>query len=488
MLFNSLGYIIFFPCVTITYFLLPHRFRWAMLLLASLYFYMAWKPEYVLLILVCIVVNYSAALVIERLNNQIGRRLVLIAALILSLGMLFYFKYAEFISYNLQRAFNYMGVSYPAGSFSIILPIGISFFTFQALSYTIDVYHRKIKAERHIGYFSLYVVYFPQLVAGPIMRADRLIPQLREKHHFCPEKATGGLRLILWGLFIKMVVADNLAVYVNAVYNNITAFTGFTIILATIAFAFQIYCDFAGYSYIAIGSAKTMGIDLICNFNYPYISKNMKEFWRRWHISLSTWFRDYVYIPLGGNRRGDFRKYLNLFFTFTLSGLWHGAAWTFVIWGMLHGLFLIFENMIVKLRMKISPQYATRAWSHDLVKVIVTFSLVCFAWIFFRANSLGDAVYAISHLIPAEVSILSFFQAVGAPGIGKVQLCIITLAVSILLFVEGINIWGISASIKTFFDRHRAFRWACYMGLIILIMSFGIMEDGFDANFIYFQF
>jgi D-alanyl-lipoteichoic acid acyltransferase DltB (MBOAT superfamily) len=214
------------------------------------------------------------------------------------------------------------------------------------------------------------------------MRADSLIPQLREKHVFTPAGVTVGLRLVLWGLFIKTMVADNLAVYVNAVYNNITAFAGLTIILATVGFAFQIYCDFAGYSYIAVGSAKVMGIDLINNFNYPYISQSLREFWRRWHISLSTWFRDYVYIPLGGNRRGDFRRYLNLFITFTLSGLWHGAAWTFVIWGMLHGLFVIIENIAVKLKTKLRAQEKNRKWNIGWLRIAFTFSFVCFAWIF----------------------------------------------------------------------------------------------------------
>mgnify|MGYP001023955353 FL=1 len=459
-----------------------------MLLLASLYFYMAWKPEYVLLILFCIGVNYAAGLILERVDDQPGRRLVLIAALTLSLALLFYFKYAEFIAYNIQRVFNCIGLSYPIGHFSIVLPVGISFFTFQALSYTIDVYLRNIKAERHFGYFSLFVLYFPQLVAGPIMRADSLIPQLREEQRFLPAKATEGLWLILWGLFIKTAVADNLAVYVNAVYNNITAFSGFTILLATIAFAFQIYCDFAGYSYIAMGSAKVMGIDLICNFNYPYISKSIKEFWRSWHISLSTWFRDYVYIPLGGNRKGDFRKYLNLFITFALSGLWHGAAWNFVIWGTLHGLYLIFENIGTKLWAKVRPQRMFNERSLNGVKMVFTFALVCFAWIFFRANSVGDSIYAVSHLIPTEISWLSFARAVAAPGIGKVQLAVMTFAMSILLFVEGLNIWGKASSPRRIFHEHRAVRWACYIGLIILMMSIGIKEDGFDASFIYFQF
>ena len=377
-----------------------------MLLLASLYFYMAWKPEYVLLILFCIGVNFAAGLMLERAESRLGRRLVLITALTLSLALLFYFKYAEFISYTIQRVFNYIGLSYPIGSFSIVLPVGISFFTFQALSYTIDVYLGNIKAERHFGYFALFVLYFPQLVAGPIMRADSLIPQLREERSFLPAKATEGLRLILWGLFIKTVVADNLAVYVNAVYNNITTFSGFTIMLATIAFAFQIYCDFAGYSYIAMGSAKVMGIELICNFNYPYISRSIKEFWYRWHISLSTWFRDYVYIPLGGNRQGDFRKYLNLFITFALSGLWHGAAWNFMIWGTLHGFYLIFENIVIRLWTKIQPKRINSKWSLNGVKIIFTFALVCFAWIFFRANSVTDAIYAINHLMPTELSVL----------------------------------------------------------------------------------
>lgn len=488
MLFNSLGYLIFFPCVTIIYFLLPNKFRWILLLSASLYFYMAWKPEYVLLILTCIWINYSAALLLERYDNQNSRKIILGIALLLSLGLLFYFKYAEFISNNIQIIFNYFGLAYPKGEFSIVLPVGISFFTFQAASYTIDVYWRKISPEKHFGYFALYVAYFPQLIAGPIMRAASLIPQLREQHSVSQANVSNGLRLILWGLFIKTVVADNLSVYVNAVYNNIAAYSGFTIIFATIAFAFQIYCDFAGYSYIAVGSAKVMGIELVYNFNYPYISKSVKEFWRRWHISLSTWFRDYVYIPLGGNRRGEIRKYLNLFITFSLSGLWHGAAWTFIIWGMLHGFLLVIENMFDKLKTKVGLPSINDKSILSLLKMVSTFALICFTWIFFRANSVNDAIYALCHLMPLECSISSIIQAIAAPGVGRVQLYVILLAISILVLVEFIIISGKAAFITMTFNYHRLFRWTCYFCLIILMMTFGIMEDEFDTSFIYFQF
>ena len=347
MLFNSLGFLIFFPCVTLLYFLLPHKFRWLHLLIASCIFYMAFIPVYIFILFFTIIIDYIAGIMIE---NSIGknRKLFLTLSIVANVGVLAFFKYYNFFITNVNALFHSLNIA-PGNIplLSIILPIGLSFHTFQAMSYTIEVYRGNQKAERHFGIYSLYVMFYPQLVAGPIERPQNLLHQFKEEHKFDANNLLDGLRLMLWGFFKKVVIADRVAQYTNTVFNHPYEYHYLNLIIAVLFFSIQIYCDFSGYSDIAIGAAKTMGFDLMINFNRPYFSKNIQEFWRKWHISLSTWFRDYLYILLGGNRKGIKRLYFNVAVVFLLSGFWHGANWTYLVWGGLHTIF-IFAYMVIE--------------------------------------------------------------------------------------------------------------------------------------------
>ncbi|MFY7887527.1 MAG: MBOAT family O-acyltransferase, partial [Spirosomataceae bacterium] len=336
MLFNSLEFLIFFPLVTILYFLIPYKFRWLLLLLASCYFYMAFVPIYMLILGFTIVVDYYAGIWIEAAEGK-KRKAYLTLSLIANIGVLAVFKYYNFINTNLTWLLSGFVLKNPIPFLKILLPIGLSFHTFQAMSYTIEVYRGNQKAERHFGIYSLYVMFYPQLVAGPIERPQNVLHQFYEKYDFDYQRVTDGLKLMAWGMFKKVVIADRAALFVNTVYDHPYEKTGFPLIISTIFFSFQIFCDFSGYSDIALGSAQVMGFELMKNFDRPYFSKTMSEFWRRWHISLSTWFRDYLYISLGGNRVAKWRKEYNLFIVFLVSGIWHGASWNFIIWGAIHG-------------------------------------------------------------------------------------------------------------------------------------------------------
>ncbi|MDT7604999.1 MAG: alginate O-acetyltransferase complex protein AlgI, partial [Acidobacteriota bacterium] len=343
MLFNSLHFLIFFPVVTTLFFVLPHRLRWAMLLAASCYFYMVFKPLYILILAFTIIVDYTAGILIEDAKGR-RRKAYLVASICANVGVLAFFKYYNFLNGSLREALGALHLAAPVPPLlHILLPIGLSFHTFQSLSYTIEVYRGRHPAERHAGIFALYVMFYPQLVAGPIERPQNLLHQFHERHYFDYPRVVAGLQLMLWGMFKKVVIADRLSPFVNLVYDDPHSYRGVSFIVATIFFAFQIYCDFSGYSDIALGAAQVMGFTLMKNFDRPYFSKSISEFWKRWHISLSTWFRDYVYLSLGGNRVSRPRWYFNLFFTFLVSGLWHGANWTYVIWGALNGVYLIAE-------------------------------------------------------------------------------------------------------------------------------------------------
>lgn len=481
MLFNSLQYLIFFPTVVVIYFLTPNKFRWIPLLISSYYFYMAWKPVYIILIVTTTLINYLAGLGIGKTNDRSKQKTYLFLALISSFSILFVFKYLNFFSDSAKTLLEYFNIPIYLPYFRLLLPMGISFYTFQTLSYSIDVYRGTIKPEKHFGIFSLYVTFFPQLVAGPIERSDNLLPQFREKHTFDYTLATDGLKLIAWGLFKKVVIADRIAILVNQVYNNVHDYTGFPLILATIFFAFQIYCDFSGYSDIAIGSAQIMGFRLMENFRRPYYSRSISEFWKRWHISLSTWFKDYVYIPLGGNRVVKWRWYYNLFITFLISGLWHGASWTFVAWGAIHGFYHIFSIWTAGIRERIvkAIKLDQLPLFYKCIQIIITFTLVCFGWIFFRANNLSDAIYIITHI----------FDNIGtkAPlttlGLDSFQL---KVAFASIAFMELVHLIQEKKSIREFISTKPIWiRWSLYYILIlwiILLGSFGSQE------FIYFQF
>ncbi len=396
MLFNSLSFLIFFPIVTLGYFVLPFRFRWVWLLGASCLFYMAFIPHYILILGITIVVDYFAGILIEEAPAS-RKKLYLVLSILSNVGFLAVFKYANFLVENLNAALSlFPGAAGRVPRLDIVLPIGLSFHTFQAMAYTIEVYRGHQKAERHFGIYALYVLFYPQLVAGPIERPQNILPQLKEEHEFRYEDVTNGLKLMAWGFFQKVVVADRLAAIVDPVFNHPTRHHGMALLVAAVAFTFQIYLDFAGYSDIAIGSAQVMGIKLMTNFRRPFLAQSISEFWSRWHISLSTWFRDYLYIPLGGNRVPRPRWYANLFIVFLVSGLWHGASWNFVIWGALHGFYLVFALATAPwtpAALKDDTRFWVRAWNVGTV-----FVLVCFAFVFFRAATFADAVYILGHI------------------------------------------------------------------------------------------
>ncbi|MTI30315.1 MBOAT family protein [Cytophagales bacterium RKSG123] len=490
------------------YFLLRHQYRWILLLLASYGFYMAWKPEYIFLIIISTVIDYFCGIKMGNLEDVRRRKPYLYLSLLSNLGILFFFKYFNFFNDTTQFLSEGLGFHYPVPVLEIILPMGISFYTFQTMSYSIDVYYGRLKPEKSIGTFALYVSFFPQLVAGPIERASNLLPQFRKKATFDYNRITSGLRLMLWGLFKKVVVADRLAVFVNEVYSHPHDFQGATLVLATFFFAFQIYCDFSGYSDIAIGAARVLGFDLMKNFDTPYFSRSISEFWKRWHISLSTWFKDYLYIPLGGNRVVKWRWYYNLFITFLVSGLWHGANWTFVIWGGLHGFYLVFDIISKPLRNVLTKRLGISNWP-SIDKALdqgFTFFLVSFAWVFFRANNINDGFYIITHFFDGKWSELkdifwllknyllmknevSFSNSIwyifseGEMEFNLGQFLALFFAVALLLIGDTfINQGAIQQRVKS---QPFAIRWGIYYCLILACVLLGVFEQN---EFIYFQF
>lgn len=383
MLFNSLQFLLFFAFVISLFYALPHRSRWILLLAASSYFYMVFVPEYILILLAVILIDYLAAFLIAR-NTGWRRKLFLGLSLAANLGILCYFKYYNFFLDNLSALLQNFHVSNPLPYLNVILPIGLSFHTFQAMSYTIEVYHGNQAPEKHVGIYALYVLYFPQLVAGPIERPQNLLLQFHKEQVYSKFNLRKGLLLMAWGFFKKVVIADRLAVVVDNCYGDTYAYSTGDMWLAVFFYSIQIYCDFSGYSDIAIGAAKTMGVDLMENFKNPYLSASLTEFWRRWHISLSTWFRDYIYIPMGGSRVSTKKMCFTLLLVFLLSGLWHGARNTFLVWALIHATFLILEHIL-------SKKGAPDNWLAHVIKVAYTFCITSLAWIFFRAQSMRQA-------------------------------------------------------------------------------------------------
>lgn len=479
MLFNSIQFLFFFPVVTILYFVLPHKYRWFLLLSASCAFYMAFIPAYILILFLTIIVDYVAGILIERSIGK-KRTLFFVISIISTVSILFVFKYFNFFIDNVNSIATFLHWNYSIDALKIILPIGLSFHTFQSMSYVIEVYRGKFKAEYNLGIYALYVMFYPQLVAGPIERPHNLLHQFYEKHVFRYERVASGLRLMLWGLFKKMVIADRLALIVNEVYNNAYNYHGAALIIATLFFAIQIYCDFSGYSDIAIGAARVMGFKLMKNFDQPYYSKSISEFWRRWHISLSSWFKDYVYKPLGGSRVPVPRWYLNLLIVFLISGLWHGANWTFLVWGAINGFYMIFSNMTKQLRGRLSSVIGLWRWPrfHSALNIVFIFALTNIAWVFFRADSLADALYIVSN----------FF--VGGSNFGDLKnifgLDYLIIVSAAIILMEMVHFMQRHNQIKAFFTTKPAWiRWGVYFMLIVWILLFGLFEN---VQFIYFQF
>jgi alginate O-acetyltransferase complex protein AlgI len=484
MLFNSVSFLFFFSITTVLYFSIPYRFRWMLLLFASYIFYAGFRPEYLLLIILLTFVSYFSALQMGKEPIQSKRKKILLFCLGFHLGILFVFKYYNFFNSSLRALFGHFDLFFGLPSLPFLLPVGLSFFTFKSLSYAIDVYRGGQVPERHLGRLGLYIAFFPQLLAGPIERAKRLLPQFYERYDFEYQRISDGLKLMLWGLFQKMVIADNLAPFVDAVYNHPTHYQGASLMLATLFFTFQIYCDFAGYSDIAIGAAQVLGFRTMDNFNRPYFSKSIQEFWRRWHISLSTWFRDYLYFPLGGNRVSVPRWYLNLFIVLVICGLWHGANWTFIIWGGIHGFFLVFAAFTQggreKIHQVIGLERAPKL--HSFVKGLVTFLLVCFAWIFFRANNVSDGLYIISHLWTGWGDFYPGALASFEGGL-KFNLMIGAASAGVLLIIHFLQ--GEDHFSHWLSQKRMVWRWSVYYSMILAILLFSPSQS---KEFIYFQF
>ncbi len=479
MLFNSLQFAIFFPVVTAIYFLLPQRWRVHLLLVASCVFYMAFIPAYILILFATILIDYFAGIYLELVQER-HRKLLLWVSILSTCTVLFIFKYFGFFTGSFVGVASLFGYSIPRPAISIILPIGLSFHTFQSLSYVIEVYKGHQKAERNFWIYATYVMFFPQLVAGPIERPQNLLHQFRERHEFSYENATAGLKRMGWGFFKKLVVADRLALYVNDVYRDPQNYNGLQLTIATLFFSYQIYCDFSGYSDIAIGAAQVLGFKLMENFRTPYYALSVSEFWRRWHISLSTWFKDYLYIPLGGNRVGKSRHIFNLLITFGVSGLWHGANWTFVVWGLLNGVYLVVGSFTQVLRdrffgvLGLSAEGAPRR----AIKLVTTFALTCAAWVVFRAKNIPDAVYVFSHF----ASNWNLGQ-LGTPQFYPSHLPIALGAIILLEVAQRASSIG---SLSLRFGRLPvSARWAAYASFVIFVLMFGVYKQ---MQFIYFQF
>ena len=489
MLFNSFHFLVFFVIVILLYFILPFRFRWILLLVSSSYFYMAWRPEYIILIIISTFVDYYASIKMGQQEEKSKRKKYLILSICSNLGLLFFFKYTMFFNESFRSVFSLIGFNYKIPTFNILLPMGISFYTFQTMSYTIDVYKGKIKPEKHFGIFALYVSFFPQLVAGPIERSEHLLPQFYNNYKFDIKRIIEGLQLMTLGFFKKVVIADRTAMMVNTIYNQPDKYQGLYFIIATVLFAFQIFCDLSGYSDIAIGIAKVMGIDLMTNFRQPYFATSIQDFWRRWHISLSTWFKDYVYIPLGGSKINRAKFYRNIFITFMISGLWHGASWTFVIWGLIHALYQIIGHVTKRHRERLIHRIKIDKFPKVLkiYKITVTFTLVCFAWIFFRANNLYDAYYIITHLF-IDIALWSkvnyWFIIMNNMGVSLFEASIVIISIGWLIIIEWLN--EKKPIQYLLMEKPFYIRWAFYYILLIFIITWGVFYNA--SEFIYFQF
>ncbi len=494
MLFNSLEFLIFFPIVVIVFFAVPKRWKNLWLLAASYYFYMCWNARYALLLLFSTVVTYLSGLLMDRVQKsglsvkrkRNRKKAVVAVSFFLNLFILFYFKYINFALETLKQLFALIHVELQVPFFDVLLPVGISFYIFQALGYTMDVYREKIFAERNFFQYALFVSFFPQLVAGPIERSGNLLKQLKEPKPFDYDSVRAGLLLMLWGLFLKVVISDRCAVLVNTVYGNYQSFQGYGLILANLLFGVQIYCDFMGYSVVAKGAACVMGYELMDNFSQPYLAASIRDFWRRWHISLSSWLRDYLYIPLGGSRGGRLKKYRNLLITFLVSGLWHGAKLTFLVWGGLHGVFQIAEDLAAPLWAKLRQLLRIHEGNVfcRILGILKTFVLVEIGWVFFRAESVSSALWILRNSF--VLTDLTYFLQTDRLrlGLNGTNLLILFLAMCVLAVTEIMKEMKIQP-LKWLSSRNFLIRYGVYWGaMLFLLCSMNIMGQ----EFIYFQF
>ncbi len=478
MLFNSIDFAIFLPIVFILYWFVTNKnlkLQNLLVVVSSFVFYGWWDWRFLSLIMFSIVTDYFIGLWLKNAERERKRMMILWISIIVNLGFLGFFKYYNFFLDNFIAAFSFFGRDIKANSLNIILPVGISFYTFQTLSYTIDVYKRKLEPTKDFIAFAAFVSFFPQLVAGPIERATNLLSQFYKKRYFDYSKAIDGLRQVLWGLLKKIVIADNCAEYVNLIFNNSADYNGSTLLLGVILFAFQIYGDFSGYSDIAIGTARLFGFSLMRNFAFPYFSRDIAEFWRRWHISLSTWFRDYLYIPLGGSRGGIWMKIRNTFIIFIVSGFWHGADWTFIIWGALNAIYFLPLLLTNRNRnhLEIVAQGKYLPSLNELFKMLLTFTLTLFAWVFFRANNITHAFEFLSVIFSSSLFL--------KPNILPIT---IILLVSLFMIVEWVGREDQFALEKIGLKWKKHWRWTMYFVIVLAIFLF----MGKQQEFIYFQF
>ncbi|MGD9547294.1 MAG: MBOAT family protein [Candidatus Krumholzibacteriia bacterium] len=495
MFFNSLHYAIFLPLVVAFYFLIPPQRRWMFMLAASYYFYMCWKVEYIFLIVISTLIDYYVGLAMGRTADQTRRKRLLAASLCSNLGILFAFKYFNFFNESARATFERFDLTYNIPYFDVLLPVGISFYTFQTLSYTIEVYRGHQEPESHLGIFALYVSFFPQLVAGPIERSTHLLPQFYNEVSFSYRNSVDGLKLVVWGLFKKVVIADRIGVMVATIFNNPREYSGVEFILGSALFAYQVYCDFSGYSDIAIGTAQIFGIKLMTNFRRPFHAISLGDLWSRWHISLTTWFRDYLYIPLGGSRKGKYRTYFNVFTIFLVSGLWHGAAWTYVIWGAVHGVFMSLELWTAQARVRIFSflRMPPSNFVYRTLGLLYTMTVFNFALLIFRALNVRDAFYMVGHLFDGVLPFLGRILSgdtivirgmLRSLGLSQKEL---TIAIAAILILEFAQILQRRESLRAQLGRRpAAVRWVVYYGLVIAIVFFGAFN--MSQQFIYFQF
>lgn len=494
MLFHSRDFLFFFPVTVLVYFVVPKKARYLWLLAASCYFYMCWDVKYITLIFASAATTWAAGKVIYASRGQIARRVALYVCLSVNLGMLFFFKYFDFFLNTCNRVLGGLGWEVLHKPFDVLLPVGISFYTFQALSYTLDVYRGSIEPEGNFLRYVLFVSFFPQLVAGPIERSGNLLRQIRQIEMlklWNYERITGGLMLMVWGLFQKMVIADRAAILVNTVFDRYYLYGGVALIAGAAGFALQIYCDFASYSSIAIGAAQVMGFELMENFNTPYFSRSISEFWRRWHISLGTWFRDYLYIPLGGNRCSKVRRYGNLLITFAVSGLWHGAGWSYLIWGLMHGVYQVVGDWTQGFRQKVNSLFRTKteSFSYKAAQVGITFVLLDVALIFFRAGGVRAALEYCVRIVAKWDPWSLFDGEIYSLGLDRPEFNILAVGTVVLFLVDCIRYKKQQTFSEFLAQQCVWFRWGVLLAMMAAILVFGIYGIRFESSqFIYFQF